>query len=72
MDRRQAVELLPETYASALTLRARGFDDAAIAKALLLEPEAVAALIRVAEKKLAVQLEGSEPDDRTQSTEVER
>ena len=72
MDRRKAVERLPETYASALSLRARGLDDAAIAKALLLEPDAVAALIRIAEKKLAAQLDGREPEDRTQSREVDR
>jgi hypothetical protein len=44
---------LPETHAAALRLRARGFDDDAIAKALALDPDAVPALLRIAETKLA-------------------
>jgi hypothetical protein len=43
---------LPETYATALRLRARGLDDAAIATALELEPEAIPALLQLAQAKL--------------------
>jgi hypothetical protein len=52
MDVETAFSRLPETHAAALRLRARGFDDDAIAVALVLEPEAVAPLLRIAEAKL--------------------
>ena len=53
MDRNHAIEQLPETYATAVRLRARGFDDDAIAAALSLAPEAVAPLLKIADAKLA-------------------
>jgi DNA-directed RNA polymerase specialized sigma24 family protein len=53
MDIEAAISRLPETHAAALRLRARGFDDDAIAAALALEPTAVAPLLQIAEAKLA-------------------
>lgn len=53
MDVEAAFRRLPETHAAALRLRARGFDHDAIATTLGLEPEAVGALLRIAEAKLA-------------------
>jgi DNA-directed RNA polymerase specialized sigma24 family protein len=53
MDVEAAFSRLPETHAAALRLRARGFDDDAIAAALALRPEAVARLLQIAEAKLA-------------------
>jgi hypothetical protein len=47
MDRAEAVRLLPEAYARALTLRAQGHDDTRIAV-----PEAIGPLLRLAEAKL--------------------
>jgi hypothetical protein len=52
MDRDKALEHLPETHATALRLRSRGFDERAIADALAIEPEAVALLLQVADAKL--------------------
>jgi len=52
MDVEAAFSRLPETHAAALRLRARGFDEGAIAAALALEPKAVAPLLRIAEAKL--------------------
>ena len=52
MDRDKALGHLPETHATALRLRSRGFDDRAIAAALAIEPEAVALLLQVADAKL--------------------
>lgn len=52
MDRAEAVRLLPEKYARALTLRAHGCDDAQIAAALDIVPEAIGPLLRLAEAKL--------------------
>ena len=54
MDRECAIEQLPETYAAALRLRGRGFDDEAIAAALSLTPEAVPPLLLIADAKLAL------------------
>ena len=48
---------IPETHAAVLRLRARGFDDEAIAKALVLDPKAIPALLRIAEAKLAASME---------------
>jgi DNA-directed RNA polymerase specialized sigma24 family protein len=56
MDREQALEQLPETHAAALRLRARGFDDNAIASALAVHPRAVTRLLQVADAKLAALL----------------
>jgi DNA-directed RNA polymerase specialized sigma24 family protein len=62
MEREQAIDELPETYALALRLRGRGFDDEAIAAALSLTPEAVPSLLRIADAKLALLIgEGSDP-----------
>ena len=52
MDRAEAVRLLPEKYARALTLRDQGCDDAQIAAALDIVPEAIGPLLRLAEAKL--------------------
>jgi DNA-directed RNA polymerase specialized sigma24 family protein len=52
MDVEEAFGRLPETHATALRLRARGFDHDAIAAALALEPKAVGPLLRIAEAKL--------------------
>jgi hypothetical protein len=52
MDRAEAVRLLPETYARALTLRDQGCDNARIAAALGIVPEGIGMLLRVAEAKL--------------------
>jgi DNA-directed RNA polymerase specialized sigma24 family protein len=53
MDDEAAISRLPKTHASALRLRARGFDDDAIARALDLEPDAVGPLLAIADAKLA-------------------
>ena len=52
MDRAEAVRLLPEKYARALVLRDQGCDDARIATALDIVPEAIGPLLRLAEAKL--------------------
>ena len=52
MDVEDAFSRLPETHAAALRLRARGFDQEAIAAALGLEPKTVGPLLRIAEAKL--------------------
>jgi DNA-directed RNA polymerase specialized sigma24 family protein len=52
MDRAEAVGLLPEKYARALTLRDQGCDNAQIAAALGIVPEAIGTLLRLAEAKL--------------------
>ena len=61
MDRQHAIERLPQAYASALLLRDRGFDDAAIAVALALELEAVPVFLGVAEEKLAALISTTTP-----------
>jgi DNA-directed RNA polymerase specialized sigma24 family protein len=53
MEIEDAFGRLPETHAAALRLRARGFDHDGIAAALVLDPSAVASLVRIAEAKLA-------------------
>jgi hypothetical protein len=52
MNRADAVKLLPETYARALTLRDKGCDNDAIAAALGIVPEAIGPLLRLADAKL--------------------
>jgi DNA-directed RNA polymerase specialized sigma24 family protein len=52
MDRAEAVRLLPQKYARALTLRDQGCDNAQIAAALGIVPEAIGTLLRLAEAKL--------------------
>lgn len=58
MDRERAIEQLPETHAAAVRLRARGFDDDAIATTLSLPTEAVPELLRVADEKLSTLMKG--------------
>jgi len=58
VNREQAIEQLPETHASAVRLRARGFDDETIADTLSMPPEAVPELLRVADDKLAALMKG--------------
>ena len=64
MDIEAAFSRLPHTHAAALRLRARGFDEDAIAAALVLEPEAVAPLLRVAEAKLGALVEDERGEGR--------
>jgi DNA-directed RNA polymerase specialized sigma24 family protein len=65
MDRAEAVRLLPEAYARALTLRDQGQDDTRIAAALGIVPEAIGPLLRLAEAKLQRLLDDPpEVDDR--------
>ena len=52
MDRAEAVRLLPENYARALTLRDQGCDNAQIAAALGIVPQGIGTLLRLAETKL--------------------
>ena len=52
MDRAEAVRLLPEQYARALTLRDQGRNNAQIAAALGIVPEAIGTTLRLAEAKL--------------------
>jgi DNA-directed RNA polymerase specialized sigma24 family protein len=64
MDRAQALELLPESYARALILRGHGSNAADIATELGIVVEAVPALLRIADAKLARLLDehrGAEP-----------
>ena len=58
MDRERAIEQLPETHAAAIRLRARGFDDNAIAQALHVQVEAVPTLLEFADQKLAALIDG--------------
>jgi DNA-directed RNA polymerase specialized sigma24 family protein len=53
MDRAKALEALPDTYAIALRLRDEGMEPDAVARVLDVEPEAVGALLTLAESKLA-------------------
>jgi hypothetical protein len=64
MDIEAAFSRLPHTHASALRLRARGFDDDAIAAALGLERAAVAPLLRIAEAKLGALVEDERGEGR--------
>ena len=63
MDAECAFSRLPETHAAALRLRARGLDHDAIATALLIDPQAVAPLLQIADAKLAALTAGSEEAD---------
>jgi DNA-directed RNA polymerase specialized sigma24 family protein len=60
MDRGAALDRLPETYANALHLRDAGLSDDAIATRFGIPLEAIAALLRMAEAKLA-RLMATEP-----------
>lgn len=70
MDRERALEQLPETHVSALRLRDRGFDDDAIARALSMAPDAVPAVLQLADEKLAALLgqDGRRPAARDASS----
>jgi hypothetical protein len=69
MDQPGAENRLPETYSRALRLRRDGADEAAIAAQLGIQPQAVGALLRIAEAKLAT-LEAA-PDPSAGSGEEE-
>jgi DNA-directed RNA polymerase specialized sigma24 family protein len=61
VDRKRAVELLPETYAEALRLQEAGMTEA-IPERLGITPEAVGPLLQLARAKLAALVEtGDEP-----------
>jgi DNA-directed RNA polymerase specialized sigma24 family protein len=53
VDRADALQALPGTYAIALRLRDEGMAPDAVARVLDLEPEAVGPLLELAEAKLA-------------------
>ena len=53
VDRAEALQALPDTYAIALRLRDEVVDDHAVARVLDVEPEAVGPLLSLAESKLA-------------------
>jgi hypothetical protein len=55
------LDRLPETYALALRLADAGLDEAAIARALELEPAAAAPLLTLARTKLAALPASTEP-----------
>jgi hypothetical protein len=53
VDRAEAIQALPSTYAIALRLRDEGVEPDALARVLDVEPKAVGPLLTVAEAKLA-------------------
>jgi hypothetical protein len=53
VDRAEALQALPDTYAIALRLRAEGVEPDAMARVLDVEPAAVGPLLTLAEAKLA-------------------
>jgi DNA-directed RNA polymerase specialized sigma24 family protein len=53
VDRAEALQALPDTYQIALRLRDEGVEPDAVARVLDVEPEAVGALLTLAEAKLA-------------------
>jgi hypothetical protein len=53
VDRAEALQALPHTYAIALPLRDEGVEPDAVARVLDVEPEAVGPLFTLAEPKLA-------------------
>jgi hypothetical protein len=53
VDRAEALEALPHTYAIALRLRDEGIETDAMARVLDVEPESVGPLLTLAEAKLA-------------------
>ncbi len=68
MDRADALQALPWTYARALQLCDEGLDRDALAQALEIEVEAVGPLLTLAEAKLAGLME-TQTDDREQKLE---
>jgi hypothetical protein len=59
MDRAQAIQALPVTYAIALRLRDEGVEAAGVARILDVEPHAVGPLLTLAEAKVAELMDGS-------------
>jgi DNA-directed RNA polymerase specialized sigma24 family protein len=53
VDRAEALDALPHTYAIALRLRDEGIETDAMARVLDVEPESVGPLLTLAEAKLA-------------------
>jgi hypothetical protein len=53
VDRAEAIQALPDTYAIALRLRDEGVQPDAVARVLGVEPEAVGPMLTLAEAKLA-------------------
>jgi DNA-directed RNA polymerase specialized sigma24 family protein len=53
MEKEGAIELLPEPYAKALTLKGEGLNEEEIAKELGIETESVDPFLKLAEAKLA-------------------
>jgi DNA-directed RNA polymerase specialized sigma24 family protein len=53
VDRAEALQALPDAYATALRLRDEGVERDAVARVLAVEPEAVGPLLTLAEAKLA-------------------
>jgi DNA-directed RNA polymerase specialized sigma24 family protein len=58
VDRAEALQALPHTYAIALRLRDEGVKPDSVARVLDVEPEAVGPLLTLAEAKLAGLIEG--------------
>ena len=58
MDRAEALQALPSTYAIALRLLDEGVEPDAVARVLDVEPEAVGPMLTLAEAKLAGLIEG--------------
>lgn len=56
-SRRAAIDRLPLPYSSALRMRAAGISCDLIAECIGVEPEAMQTLMRLAEAKLAAQLQ---------------
>jgi len=69
VDRAQALQALPDTYAVALRLRDEGVEPDAVARVLDVEPEAVGPLLTLAEAKLAGLMET--PKRMTEGEKVE-
>jgi hypothetical protein len=63
VDREHAIAELHLSYAVALRLRDVDADDETIARALGIEPEGIAALLRIAEAKLSARLARGAEDD---------
>jgi hypothetical protein len=58
VDRAEAPQALPHTYAIAMRLRDEGVKPDALARVLDVEPEAIGPLLTLAEAKLAGLIEG--------------
>ena len=62
MNRADALESLPQSFATAIRLREAGYGSGEIALRLRIAPEAVASTLELAEAKLARLLEVDESD----------